>query len=74
MGNQQVSLEQRKPQRLFSLREVHNKRLVMEVVCPTKVGEDIVCTLSKDKGLLDRARVATCLNVIVFSIVIPSEE
>ena len=50
MGNQQVSLEQRKPQRLFSLREVHNKRLVMEVVCPTKVGEDIVCTLSKGKG------------------------
>lgn len=50
MGNQQVSLEQRKLQRLFSLREVHNKQLVMEVVCPTIVGEDIVCTLSKDKG------------------------
>lgn len=74
MGNQQVSLEQRKPQRLFSLREVHNKRLVMEVVCPTIVGEDIVCTLSKDKGSYDRVSVAACLNTIVFSIVIPSEE
>ena len=51
MGNQQVSLEQRKPQRLFSLREVHNKRLVMEVVCPTIVGEDIVYALPKGKGV-----------------------
>lgn len=46
----------------------------MEVVCPTIVGEDIVCTLSKDKGPYDRVSVAAYLNTIVFSIVIPSEE
>jgi len=50
MGNQQGSSEQENPQRLFPLREVHNKRLIVEVVCPTCVGEDIVCALSKDKG------------------------
>ena len=54
MGNQQVSLEQRKLQRLFSLREVHNKQLVMEVVCPTIVGEDIVYALPKGKGVHQR--------------------
>ena len=46
MGNQQVSLEQRKPQRLG----VSRRAKWLEVVCPTYVGEDIVCTLSKDKG------------------------
>ena len=74
MGNQQVSLEQRKPQRLLLLKQVHDKHLVMEVVCPTKVGEDIVCSLLKDKGSYDQVRVAPYLNIIVFNIVIPSEE
>ena len=54
MGNQQGNSEQENPQRLFPLREVHNKRLIVEVVCPTCVGEDIVCTLSKDKGRIIR--------------------
>ena len=52
MGNQQGSSEQENPQRLFPLREVHNKRLVVEVVRPTYVGEDIVYALLKDKGFL----------------------
>lgn len=34
MDNQQVSSEQEKPQRLFSLREVGHKLLVPEVVRP----------------------------------------
>ena len=62
MRNQQVSLEQRKPQRLFSLREVHNKQLVMEVVCPTIVGEDIVCTLSKGKGSIRPSKCSDLLK------------
>lgn len=63
MGNQQGSSEQENPQRLFPLREVHNKLLIVEVVCPTYVGEDIVCALSKDKGcILHRANVAVCPN------------
>ena len=34
IGNQQVSSEQEKLQRLFLLREVHSKLLAMEVVSP----------------------------------------
>ena len=41
MDNQQGSLEQRNPQRLLR-KQVHSKRLTVEVVCPTQVGEDIV--------------------------------
>jgi hypothetical protein len=76
MGNQQGSSEQENPQRLFPLREVEHKRLVFEVVRPTRVGEDIVCTLSKDKGLckISQIGVASCFNIMVFSIVIPSDE
>lgn len=35
IGNQQLRPEQGKVQRLSSLRGVHNKRLVVEVVSPT---------------------------------------
>ena len=50
MGDQQESSEQENPQRLEKLILVGHKRLVFEVVCPTNVGEDIVCALLKDKG------------------------
>nr|DAW02880.1 MAG TPA: hypothetical protein [Caudoviricetes sp.] len=49
--------------------------MALEVVCPTRVGEDIVCALSKDKGyVLCRANVAVCLNITVFSIVVPGDQ
>lgn len=75
MGNQQESSEQENPQRLEKLILVEYKLLVLEVVCPTRVGEDIVCALSKDKGyVLCRTNVAVCLNITVFSIVIPGDQ
>jgi hypothetical protein len=48
----------------------------VEVVRPTYVGEDIVCTLSKDKGLykISQIGVASYFNVMVFSIIIPGDE
>lgn len=76
MGNQQGSSKQENPQRLFPLREVERKRLAFEVVRPTYVGEDIVCTLSKGKGLyrISQIGVAAYFNIMVFSIVIPGDQ
>ena len=76
MGNQQGSSEQENPQRLFPLREVERKLLAFEVVRPTRVGEDIVYALSKDKGFLlkNQVSVAAYFNISVFSIVIPGDD
>lgn len=51
MGNQQPSSEKEKAQRL-SRKRVHHKRLMVEVVCPSYEGDDIVYALWKHNGVI----------------------